>query len=119
MDYDQLHDDLIRDEGWRARPYTDTVGKLTIGVGFNLSDRDLPDDVIELLLERDMRTAVEIAERFAAEAWDNLSPVRQRVLANMAFNLGEPRLGGFRRFRAAVRAGRHLDAAREMRSSQW
>ena len=34
--------DLERDEGYRQFPYTDSVGKLTIGIGFNLETYDTP-----------------------------------------------------------------------------
>ena len=37
---------LTRDEGIRNKPYVDTVGKVTIGVGRNLSDVGLyPDEI--------------------------------------------------------------------------
>lgn len=38
---EQLIKDLILDEGLELKPYKDSVGKLTIGVGRNLDDRKL------------------------------------------------------------------------------
>jgi lysozyme len=50
--------DLIEHhEGHRAFAYYDIVGKLTIGVGRNLTDRGLSDDEINLLFINDMRLA--------------------------------------------------------------
>ena len=49
---------LIEDhEGRRSHIYTDTVGKLTIGVGRNLTDRGLSDDEIDYLLANDIKIA--------------------------------------------------------------
>ena len=42
---------LIRHERLRLKPYTDTVGKLTIGVGRNLTDMGLTQDEVLLLLQ--------------------------------------------------------------------
>ena len=38
MNIELLKEELLRDEGLELKPYTDTVGKTTIGVGRNLSD---------------------------------------------------------------------------------
>ena len=44
---------------------------------------------------------------------------RQLALMSMAFNLGAPRLGGFRRMRAAIQSGDWHQAAREALDSRW
>lgn len=51
--------------------------------------------------------------------WRTLDPVRQRVLANMGFNMGIPRLSGFRKFLQYARAGDYANAAVEMLDSRW
>jgi lysozyme len=50
--------------------------------------------------------------------WLNLDPIRQRVLANMAFNLG-PGLLEFRHTLAAMKAQDFAGAAAGMRQSAW
>jgi lysozyme len=109
---------LRLDEGVRRFPYTDTVGKLTVGVGRNLSDRGLSDDEIDYLLQNDITLVIDDLNR-ALPWWVELSPVRQRVLANMAFNLGLSRLKGFTRMLSAMRRKDFAAAAQEMRSSKW
>ena len=52
MDTDKLLSDLVRDEGLRLRPYADTVGKTTIGVGRNLTDVGISHDEALALLEK-------------------------------------------------------------------
>lgn len=110
--------ELTRDEGVRAFPYRDTVGKLTIGVGRNLDDRGLRADEIAFLLRND----IDEVERdlLGAFAWArHLDAVRFRVLANMCFNLGLTRLRGFRQTLAAIERGDYAAAAAGMRASLW
>ena len=52
---------LIRQyEGVSALPYEDSVGKITIGIGRNLTDRGLSVDEVEMLFANDMKIAAEI-----------------------------------------------------------
>lgn len=117
------HRDIVRaqlriDEGVRAKPYRDSVGKLTIGVGRNLDDVGLRPDEIALCLENDI-AAAEADARVLFEGFDRLSANRRAVLVNMAFNLGRDRLAGFKKFRAAVDARHYALAAEEMLDSRW
>lgn len=114
----QLVADLERDEGVRAFPYTDTVGKLTIGVGRNLTDRGLTADEIRYLLQNDIAIAIDDLNR-GIPWWERLDGVRRQVLVNMCFNLGWPRLHGFVRTLAAIRRGDYVAAAQGMRESLW
>ena len=113
-----LKDDLILHEGYRSKPYVDTVGKITIGVGFNLDDNGLPSKIIEELLDMTMKEAIENAQSFIRN-FDDLSDNRKAVLANMAFNLGLNRFRGFKRLRAAVETSQFDLAAMEMLNSHW
>lgn len=106
------------DEGVRDRLYKDSVGILTLGVGHNVEQKPLPGAVIDLLLELDMDDAERDVRTFIRN-FDELSPARQAVLVNMAFNLGAVRFGGFHRFMAAVMAGDWDVAAEEMLNSSW
>lgn len=111
---------LRRHEGTKRLPYTDTKGKLTIGVGRNLTDRGLRQDEIEMLLEHDILDAEDDARALCGNpCFDALSDTRKAVVVNMAFNLGLTKLRKFLKFLAALKAGRHQEAAREMRDSQW
>jgi len=51
--------------------------------------------------------------------WRGLDGVRQRVLANMCFNLGYPRLSKFVKFIAAMQKGDWKTAGEEMMDSKW
>ena len=118
MDHRKLKAELERDEGLRLKPYQDTVGKLTIGVGRNLDDVGISKAEADFLLRADIERA-EFDARLLVSCFEQLTDARQRVLVNMAFNLGRPRLGKFRKFLAAVAAGDWHTAAREMLDSAW
>lgn len=114
---DLLVQELEFDEGRRKKPYTDTRGKITIGVGINLAD-GLSDDLIDLM--RDAKIA-ECERELDREKpwWRELSDNRQRVVLNMQYNLGWPKFEKFRLFWEALEARNYSRAATEMRNSVW
>ena len=114
-----LGDLLERHEGRRAFPYRDTVGKLTIGVGRNLTDRGLAEDEIDLLLANDIAIAAEACGEIFGPAFAAFAAPRRHALMSMAFNMGGPRLADFRRMRAAIAVGRWDAAAAEALDSRW
>lgn len=120
MDFDteRLAETLMVDEGFNGRPYPDTEGKTTIGFGRNLTDNPLTKAEAAMLLGADVSRAILDLDR-RLPWWRSLDPVRQQVLANMAYNLGITRLCGFVRMLAACKAGLWQNAADEMRNSQW
>lgn len=105
-------------EGERLKPYRCTAGKLTIGVGRNLDDRGITREESAMLLDNDIRL-LEI-ELFRALPWASaLDDVRQRVLLDMAFNLGLPGLLQFKRTLEAIRTSQYQQAATMMLDSLW
>lgn len=106
------------DEGVRTKPYIDTVGKLSIGVGRNLDDVGVRPDEIALMLENDLAEA-EKAARILVKNFDELSPMRKAVVLNMAFNLGINKLGQFVNTLRAINEGRFGAAADGMKASKW
>lgn len=105
-------------EGERLKPYRDTVGKLTIGVGRNLEDRGITLEESAMLLANDI--AAEERELLRALPWvAKLDEVRQRVLLDMAFNMGLAGLLGFKRTLATIQAGDYQAAATMMLDSKW
>jgi lysozyme len=117
MDLKKLVAELRRDEGVRYAPYDDTMGIQTVGVGHNMKC-PLTDAQVDALLAADV-DAVRKALDARLPWWSGLDDVRQRVLCNMAFNLGVAGLLGFKNTLAAVQAGRYADAAQGMATSAW
>lgn len=122
-DRDTLKLRLMRHEGEvkkrdRHMPYTDTVGKVTIGYGRNLSDRGLSDDESAFLLENDLDDSIkECQDTFP---WfGQMNGPRQTVLAEMCFNLGLSKLLGFRTTLSLMMRGEYERAAGNMLKSLW
>ena len=118
MNTDLLVQELTMDEGKRNKPYVDTVGKVTIGVGRNLTDNGLSNDEIKYLLMNDINGV--LAELDNALPWfRGMTDNRQRVLANLTFNMGLPTVLQFKATLAAMQVGRYDDAADGMLASRW
>ncbi len=118
MDYMRLIAQLRKHEGVEHKPYTDTVGKLTIGVGRNLDDRGLSDHEIDFLLQNDIQLVEEELDQWWSH-WRSLNQTRQLVVADMMFNMGRPRLSQFKMFLAALQAADYEMASTEMLDSKW
>lgn len=118
MDLARLYAELTRDEGVRLKPYRDTVGKLTIGIGRNLDDVGISAEEAHYLLGNDVERSARALDDFLP-FWRNLGPVRQRVLVNMAFNMGIRRLLTFKFTLLMIEKGEYEKAAEGMLSSLW
>ncbi len=113
-----LREALIQYEGLRLKPYYDSVGKLTIGVGRNLNDVGIFYDEAMAMLDHDIARCTN--ECMHALPWfADLADEKQQVVLQMCFNLGLSRLMGFRRFLAAMEQGNYETAAAEMLDSLW
>jgi lysozyme len=115
---DDLRSMLVLHEGLRLKPYRCTAGKLTIGVGRNLDDNGITQAEAFQLLENDI-LAVEADLDRTWPWWREMSEARQQVLADMCFNLGLTRLGGFANTLAAMKRGDYNAAADGMLKSLW
>lgn len=118
MDKKLLAQELERDERRVKTVYLDSRGIATVGIGRNLKDRGLSDDEIDYLLANDIKLVESELDR-NLPWWRNLSEARQRVLANMCFNLGISRLMGFKKMLAAVAYGDFDEAVVQMKDSAW
>jgi len=117
MNKNKLIDQLIVHEGLKLTPYKDTVGKLTIGVGHNLTDNGITK-VQALCILADDIAEVEKFIRANFPWYDGLDDVRQRVVADMCFNLG-PKILQFKRFLEFVKTKQWEMAAVAMLDSLW
>lgn len=144
MNYQKLLEQLRRHEGLRLTAYLCPVGYWTIGYGRNLETKGLSraeqlalfgqtmakDDYIAVLKKLEISEA-QAEELLLADVTEveqalgryfvmsRIPPVRQAVLANMAFQMGVGGLLEFRKMLAALRSDHWDDAAEEMLNSQW
>lgn len=114
---DLLVEQIKKHEGLELKPYTDTVGKTTIGIGRNLDDVGITEREAEFLLMNDIGRANDEAKKF--DWYNGLDMARKGVVINMIFNMGQPRFSKFEKTIAHIAAGEYTEAADEMLNSRW
>ena len=118
MNKAKLAEQLKNHEGLRLKPYTDTVGKLTLGIGRNLEDKGITEQEALFMLNNDVDYFYSKLNKNLAWFKD-LDDARQNVLVNMAFNLGISGLFTFKKMMACIFHYKYHDAAEEMLNSKW
>jgi len=116
-------------EGFRERPYRDTLGIPTVGYGFNISAGGVPEEVAsgsrsmsreeaDAIFEPKYLEAEGRARSFAGPVYDRLPEEKKAILNDMAYNLGD-RLFKFENMQAAIHEQRFGDVPKEMKDSKW
>ena len=80
--------------------------------------RGLTTAEIEMLLANDIDVVIDELNR-EVPWWNEMNEARQAVMINLCFNLGWPRLSGFKNMLAACEKGLYEKAADEMQDSNW
>ena len=131
-DIEALEKQLKRHEGLRLKPYRDTLGYWTCGYGHLLTgiydqrtidtwrETGISKYEADAWLRDDIDNAIVMARYryLKPEQFDALSPTRQQVLVNMAFNLGN-KLLKFKHLRQAVLDEDWYSARDHMLNSKW
>lgn len=125
---DIIKEDLIKHEGYKDEIYLCSEGIPTFGIGHAIKESDLEytwpvgtpieKDRIDNAFEEDFNTSVSDCCTLFLN-FESLPDQVQRVLVNMAFNLGRTRLGRFKNMIKAVNEGNWVKAANEMVDSVW
>lgn len=124
MNLKKLETQLIRHEDLKLKPYTDTVGKITIGVGHNLTDKGitkaqalslLSDDISETLTF--LRFRFPWFRKLLIES-SSADDVRARAIADLTFNVMGGILG-FKKMLAAIEVDDWKTAADELLDSKF
>ena len=128
MDRTKLMQELILDEGYKYEIYLDHLGYPTMGVGHLILESDeehgkevgtaISEQRIMECLNADIDIVCNELDR-GMPWWRGLSDDHMRVMANMCFNLGYPRLSKFKKFLAAMQDEDWETAAEEMMDSKW
>ena len=128
MNIDKLREEIAADEGEVHEIYLDHLGLATFGIGHLVRDDDpesgLPvgtpvdnDRVVEAF-ESDIETVLSDCNKLYPD-FNDLPEEAQRVIANMMFNMGRPRLSKFKGMKSGVDARDWDRAADEMVDSRW
>jgi GH24 family phage-related lysozyme (muramidase) len=117
-DRKRLKAQLTIDEDKRNRLYVDTVGKVSIGVGRNLTDKGISDNACDFLLEEDIDETEAAADRLFPW-WRGMSDARQEAFLNWLFNVGPGTAQTFVNTLRALKEQRWEDAALGYENSKW
>ena len=134
----ELLDQLVLHEGLELLPYEDSLGINTIGIGRNLEHRGLSEaelghigkdlsDIFEWGITKEQayylaKNDIEIVEKEVCESHPcvvELDEIRQRVIIDMAFNMGVPRLNKFKKMWKAIEEENFEEAKIQMLDSRW
>lgn len=135
----ELYDQLSLHEGKKPYAYLDTKNNSTIGIGFNLEDKDnqrivremgynvqslksgkvrLTDNEIKRLYNQSITKAFHDVRKWLPNYNEQPREVR-KALIDMSFNLGLSKLSGFKNTRQALIDKDYAKAADEMLDSKW
>ena len=128
MDIDKLREELKRDEGCVHSVYLDHLNLKTVGIGHLLTEWDeeydkpvgteVSEERVNELFAKDIEVTIDEC-KVLYEHFDDLPEEAQRIIANMMFNLGRPRLSKFKKMREAVMDANWIEAAIQMEESLW
>ena len=116
VDREKLRDEITFDEGCKLDVYLCSEGHPTVGIGHLIRKNDEENElqIGDTITPERCRDCTELFFGFGALPGDC-----KRVIINMAFQLGRPRLALFEKFRAAIQRQDFLAAAAEMLDSRW
>jgi lysozyme len=112
--------ELIREnEGLRLFPYKDSIGKLTIGYGRNLTDRGINEYEAERMLEIDIAMAKQDLYSIFGDQVSSFSENRFNALVDMLFNLGKPKFSEFVKMIRAIKNRDWEEASDQLLDSNY
>lgn len=108
---------IVDAEECRHFPYVDTMGNITIGIGYNLSARGLPESWINNQYDEDVRYFYNQLDN-DYKWFNDLAIARQCVLIDMCF-MGYKKFQKFVHMLDALAKQDYKLAAFEMMNSEW
>ena len=128
MDIEKLREEIEYDEGNVEKIYLDHLGLPTFGIGHLVRESDpehgwevgtsVSNDRCVEAFNEDIKTVVSDCYKLYSD-FDDLPEEVKRIIANMMFNMGRPRLSKFKGMKRGVDARDWNAAADEMVDSRW
>ena len=128
MDIVKLREELKIDEGVKYEIYLDHLSLPTLGVGHLIKDTDpenglpvgtkIEEERVNELFDEDIQVTIQEC-KYLYNDFDDLPEEAQRIIANMMFNLGRPRLSRFLKMKQHVDNRDFVSASEEMKNSKW
>lgn len=118
VDTEKLKIQLAGEEGRRNKPYEDSLGNLTIGIGRNLDGVGLRNSEIDFLFDNDVAAVQDELARMLPWVFD-LDEVRLRVFYDLCFNMGIINLMSFKNALSFAQTRNWDAAADNFVRSKW
>ena len=128
MDIEKLREEIKYDEGSVNEIYLDHLGLATFGIGHLVTEWDeeygwevgtpVSEDRCNEVFDSDIQVVLSDCEHLYPD-FNDLPEEVQRIIANMMFNMGRPRLSKFKGMKRGVDAKDWNAAADEMVDSRW
>ena len=128
MNLDKLREEIKYDEGSVNEIYLDHLGLPTFGIGHLVTEWDeeygwevgtpVSEDRCNECFDTDIQTVLGDCNILYPD-FNELPEEAQRIIANMMFNMGRPRLSKFKGMKRGVDARDWNAAADEMVDSRW
>jgi len=128
MNLDKLREEIKYDEGSVNKIYLDHLGLATFGIGHLVTEWDeeygwevgtpVSEDRCNEVFDTDIQIVLSDCDRLYPD-FNELPEEVQRIIANMMFNMGRPRLSKFKGMKRGVDARDWNAAADEMVDSKW
>ena len=128
MNIEEFKKEIEIDEGCKYEIYLDHLNLPTFGIGHLILDSDpesgeevgtpVSEDRVSECFNKDVHTVLSDCEKLYEDFY-TLPEEVQRIIANMMFNMGYPRLSKFKGMKAGGDAREWQQAADEMVDSRW
>ena len=128
MNIDELREEIAQAEGRVTSVYLDHLNLPTVGIGHLITEWDeehgkpvgtpVSEERVNELFAKDIEVTISEC-KILFENFDDLPNEVQKICANMMFNMGRPRLSGFKKFRAAIAKKDWQECAVQMEDSRW
>ena len=128
MNLEKLREEIKYDEGSVNEIYLDQLGLATFGIGHLVTEWDeeygwevgtpVSEDRCNEVFDSDIQIVLSDCQHLYPD-FNDLPEEVQRIIANMMFNMGRPRLSKFKGMKAGVDARDWNKAADEMVDSRW
>jgi len=128
MNIEKLREEIAYDEGSVNEIYLDHLGLPTFGIGHLVTHSDpeygqpvgtpVSEDRCNEAFDNDIQTVISDCNILYPD-FDELPEEVQRIIANMMFNMGRPRLRKFKGMKRGVDTRDWNAAADEMVDSNW
>ena len=128
MNVEKFTEEIKRDEGVKYEVYLDHLGLPTCGIGHLIQSTDpehglevgtkIDEERVNELFDEDIQVTIQEC-KYLYNDFDDFPEEAQRIIANMMFNLGRPRLSRFLKMKQHVDNRDFVSASEEMKNSKW